>query len=65
MKPSEVVTREVEGVRQNLDALGTPKFYQFKKHRAIRYWEGQHDAMMRLRCLFQVEELRKIEEVAE
>lgn len=64
MKPSEAVTREIEGIRQNLDALGTPKFYQFKKHRAIRYWEGQHDAMMRLQYLFQAEELRKTEEEA-
>lgn len=65
MSPSEVVNQEIEGVKQNIDVLGTPKFYQFKKYRALRYWEGQLDAMMRLRFLFQVEELRKPEEVAE
>ncbi|MFZ8765654.1 hypothetical protein [Enterococcus diestrammenae] len=65
MSPSEVVNQEIEGVKQNIDILGTPKFYQFKKHSALRYWKGQFDAMMRLRHLFQVEELKKIEEVAE
>lgn len=65
MKPSEIVIREIEGVKQNIGILGTPRFYQFRKYRALRYWEGQLDAMMRLRLLSQVEELRKDEEVAE
>lgn len=65
MSPSEVVNQEIEGVKQNIDVLGTPRFYQFRKYCALRYWEGQLDAMMRLRLLFQLKELRKDEEVAE
>lgn len=65
MSPSEVVNQEIEGVKQNIGILGTPRFYQFRKYCALRYWEGQLDAMMRLQYLFQVEELRKTEEVAE